>query len=666
MASLTIKPGGPLKGTLSVPGDKSITHRAIILSALAEGESMLTGYCRGEDCLNTMQAFRAMGIAIEETPRQLRIAGKGLWGLTEPERPIDCGNSGTGLRLLAGLLAGQEFFAVLTGDESLRRRPMGRIVNPLREMGAWIAGRKGGELAPLAITGRRLRGISYASPVASAQVKSSLLLAGLYAEGDTRISEPQRSRDHTERLFRHFGIPIREEGTAVIVPGRSAMGWAAVPELSVPGDLSAAAFFIVAASIVPGSELTIQGVGVNPTRTGILEILTEMGADIAVINRREMAGEPVADLQVRAARLHGIRLGAERIPQTIDEFPILCVAGAVAEGETVITGATELRVKESDRIASMAAELKKLGVPVTETPDGLIIRGRAGAPLQGALCTSYGDHRVAMSLAIAGLVADGPIQIEDTDCIDTSLPGFASLLAPLLPEPGMGPRANPGRAPQGVIAIDGPAGAGKSTVAKLLASRLGYRYLDSGALYRAVAWKVLTAGVAPDDEPAISRLLAGTRLSLTVSPTDVRILVDGRDVSRDIRSPEISRAASTVSALSAIREWLIPIQRQMAQAGGVVAEGRDMGTRIFPHADWKFFLQADLEVRAKRRQAEFAKAGHTVTFEDTLRELSQRDSQDRSRNLAPLVPATDARVVDTSGLSVDQVLERLLAEMQLA
>jgi 3-phosphoshikimate 1-carboxyvinyltransferase len=434
MASLTITPAGPLKGTISVPGDKSITHRAIILSALAEGDSVISAYCRGEDCLNTMRAFQAMGIQIEERLERLRVRGKGLWGLTEPAQPLDCGNSGTGIRLLAGLLAGQDFFTVLTGDESIRRRPMGRVVKPLRQMGATIAGRKGGELAPLAITGSRLRGLAYASPVASAQVKSSLLLAGLYAEGTTRVSEPRKSRDHTERLFRHFGIPVQENGFSVSIEGRPSVGWTGRPVV-VPGDLSAAAFFIVGATLVPGSDVTIASVGINPTRTGILDILTEMGADIQILNRREEAGEPVADIRARAAGLHGIRIGAEQIPQTIDEFPILCVAAALAEGETTITEAGELRVKESDRIATMAVELRKMGAVAEEMENGLIIQGlgskRTGR-LQGSTCTSYGDHRVAMSMAIAGLTAEGQTKIQDTACIETSFPGFESKLLELL------------------------------------------------------------------------------------------------------------------------------------------------------------------------------------------------------------------------------------------
>lgn len=438
MASLTTTPAGPLTGTIAVPGDKSITHRAIILSALAEGDSAISAYCRGEDCLNTMRAFQAMGIQIEERPEQLRVRGKGFWGLTEPAQPLDCGNSGTGIRLLAGVLAGQDFFTILTGDDSIRRRPMGRVVKPLREMGATIAGRKGGELAPLAITGSRLRGLTYTSPVASAQVKSSLLLAGLYAEGMTCVSEPRRSRDHTERLFRYFGIPVQEDGSTVSIQGRPSVGWAGKPVV-VPGDLSAAAFFIVGASLVPGSDVTVTSVGVNPTRTGVLEILTEMGASIQILNRRDEAGEPVADLRVRAASLHGIRIGAERIPQTIDEFPILCVAAVLAEGETTITGAGELRVKESDRIATMTTELRKMGAAIEETKDGLIIQGLGAAKtkrLRGAACTSYGDHRVAMSMAIAGLMAEGETRIQDTDCIETSFPGFESKLLELLTKNG--------------------------------------------------------------------------------------------------------------------------------------------------------------------------------------------------------------------------------------
>jgi len=321
---------------------------------------------------------------------------------------------------------------VLTGDESVRRRPMGRVVKPLRAMGAVIAGRKGGELAPLAVTGTRLHALTYDSPVASAQVKSSLLLAGLFAEGTTRITEPRLSRDHTERMFRHFGIPIGQDGRAVVLEGRPAAGWQGVPQMAVPGDFSAAAFFLVAASLVPGSDVLIRGVGVNPTRTGLLDLLRAMGADIQVREPREEAGEPVADLQVRTAALRGVTVQGEDIPRTIDEFPVLCVAAALAEGTTVIKGAEELRVKESDRIATMTAELGKMGAVVAETPDGMVITGSGGRPLRGATCASHGDHRVAMSMAVAGLLAEGQTTIQDTDCVETSFPGFEAKLLELL------------------------------------------------------------------------------------------------------------------------------------------------------------------------------------------------------------------------------------------
>ena len=439
MASLTITPGRPLKGTIAVPGDKSVTHRAIILTALAEGLSQVTDYCRGEDCLNTMRAFQSLGVRIEETPERLTVHGKGMWGLTEPFGPIDCGNSGTGIRLMAGLLAGQDFFTVLTGDESIRRRPMGRVVKPLRAMGATIAGRKGGELAPLAITGTRLKGMSYESPVASAQIKSSLLFASLYADGLTTISEPRLSRDHTERMFAYFGIPFHRDGCTVRIEGRPSIRWSG-KTVVVPGDLSAAAFFIVGASIVPDSDVTVLSVGMNPTRTGLLDILRQMGAHIEVLNPREEAGEPVADLRVRSMPLRGVQIGPEQIPQTIDEFPILCVAAAVADGETVITGAEELRVKESDRIATMAAELRAMGARIEERPDGMVIQGlgRKGAngTLTGATGASHGHHRVAMSVAIGALTAAQPTQIQDTACIETSFPNFDRKLLELLTDSG--------------------------------------------------------------------------------------------------------------------------------------------------------------------------------------------------------------------------------------
>jgi 3-phosphoshikimate 1-carboxyvinyltransferase len=367
-----------------------------------------------------------MGIPIQEGKKAgdpLRIEGKGLRGLSEPSSVLDLGNSGTAMRLLTGVLAGQGFFSVLTGDESLRRRPMLRVVAPLRQMGAEINGCDGGNRAPLAVCGRRLKGIAYALPVASAQVKSALLLAGLLADGRTVLTEPLPSRDHTERIFRGMGIPLAIKGSELSLdPPPEFSG----REIEVPGDFSSAAFFIVAATIVKNSELTIRNVGVNPTRTGLLDLLSEMGAEIRLENRRESNHEPVADLVVRSRPLRGIRVQPESVPKTIDEFPVLCVAAAVADGETVIRGAEELRVKESDRIRTITRELSKMGADLEERPDGLLIRG--GRKLSGARCAGHGDHRIAMALAVAGLAADGETTVEGAEWVDTSFPGFQSLL----------------------------------------------------------------------------------------------------------------------------------------------------------------------------------------------------------------------------------------------
>jgi 3-phosphoshikimate 1-carboxyvinyltransferase len=428
MSQYTIFPAkNPLRGTLSMPGDKSITHRAFILGALAQGHTRITGYSEGEDCLNTLRAIRELGAVVQEIPEGLQVTGKGLWGLHEPSTVLDCGNSGTGLRLLAGVLAGQNFFSVLTGDASLRSRPMGRVVTPLRQMGAVISGRRGGALAPLAIQGAGLQGVLYESPVASAQIKSCVLLAGLFAEGVTIVREPRRSRDHTERLLTYLDVPLQVEGCTVHLQGRPSFDG---KPIAVPGDISAAAFFMVASSIVPDSDILLTNIGLNPERTGILDILLEMGADITIANRREVSGEPVGDIHVRSAPLRGTTIGSDLIPKTIDELPILCVAAALADGKTRITGAQELRVKETDRIRAMATELARLHVDVEEQPDGLVIKGKS--VLRGASCQSYGDHRVVMSLAICGLVADSPVTIDDVECVETSFPGFQDKLLDLL------------------------------------------------------------------------------------------------------------------------------------------------------------------------------------------------------------------------------------------
>jgi 3-phosphoshikimate 1-carboxyvinyltransferase len=430
MSDLRIRPSRGLAGELTPPGDKSLSHRAVMFAAVAEGKTEITGFLAGEDTLNTAKAVRMLGITVEEHgPGSLMVHGKGLDGLAEPAGVLDLGNSGTGMRLLAGLLAGQDFFSVLTGDQYLVKRPMGRIVEPLRRMGAVIDGRSGGNLAPLAVrgAGRNVRPIDYLSPVASAQVKSAVLLCGLYAGGVTSVSEPHKSRDHTERMLRFFGVKVREEGLRVSMAGRQKLRTPGTLEL--PSDISSAAFFLVAASIVPGSDVLIRNVGVNPTRTGIIDILTSMGADIAMEKPREQAGEPVADLRVRYRKLRAAPVSGDLVPRAIDELPVIAVAAAHAEGTTVIRDAAELRVKESDRIATIAGELRKMGALVRELPDGMEITGRER--LTGAVCESHGDHRIAMSLAIAGLAASGETTVMDASWIETSFPGFERMLAEL-------------------------------------------------------------------------------------------------------------------------------------------------------------------------------------------------------------------------------------------
>jgi 3-phosphoshikimate 1-carboxyvinyltransferase len=418
------------QGTLTVPGDKSISHRAIILGALAEGLTEVTGCSRSEDCQRTLEAVRALGVEVEGWESEsLRIHGKGLRGLREPSDVLDCGNSGTTMRLLAGVLAGQPFLSILTGDASLRRRPMDRIVFPLRQMGAEIRGRARDTLPPLAVRGGGLRGMTYRSSVPSAQVKSAVLLAGLLAEGPTTVIEPIASRDHTERMLEACGQPVeRREREVTLVPS----GTLQANRISVPGDFSSAAFFLVAGLILPDSDLTIEGVGVNPTRTGLLDALQAMGGAIKVLAVDGSVGEPRARLRIGSSRLKGVSIGGDLIPRLIDEIPVLAVAAACAEGKTVIRDAAELRVKESDRIRTIAVELSRMGVHTEELGDGLIIHGGQG--LRGAPCQSYGDHRVAMALTVAGLRAEGETTISDAGCIRTSFPGFVEVFQGFVPD----------------------------------------------------------------------------------------------------------------------------------------------------------------------------------------------------------------------------------------
>ena len=413
----------PLRGELTVPGDKSIIHRAVIFGSIAQGRTRIFNLSGGDDNSRTVRAFKSMGVEIFPEGDALCIKGRGWDALSAPRGTLDCGNSGTTMRLLSGVLAGRPFTSGLDGDASLRQRPMRRIIDPLNSMGARITSKSGTGSAPLEIRGGTLKGIDYRLPVASAQVKSALLLAGLQAEGVTKLAEPQKSRDHTELMIQGFAGKIAIDCKSVAVQGGQTLSG---KDVRVPGDISSAAFFLVAAATLPGSQVLIRGVGCNPTRDGVIEVLRAMGATIELVDARIDTGEPVADLKVTGGQLKGVEVGSELSARTIDEYPILAVAGALAEGVTIFTGVKELRYKESDRIMAMTDGLRRLGVTVEEREDGMTIQGRRR--LHGASVRSFGDHRVAMSLAVAGLSSAGGVDIDDADCVDISFPGFFKLL----------------------------------------------------------------------------------------------------------------------------------------------------------------------------------------------------------------------------------------------
>ncbi len=433
---MTTSAKGPLKGTLKVPGDKSISHRAIMFGALAEGTTVVTNFLEGADCLSTIHCFRQLGIEIDYSAQEgnVSVHGNGLNGLKKPDEILDVGNSGTTMRLLSGILCGQSFPSIITGDASIQRRPMNRIMLPLRQMAADIKSQQENGCAPLYIntSGNKqsgssiLKGISYVSPVASAQVKSSILLAGLYAEGETSVTEPTLSRNHTELMLAEFGASIyTKDNTAVILPAPRLIG----RTVAVPGDISSAAYFIAAGLIVPNSEIIIENVGINPTRDGILKICKQMGADIRMENLRNASGEPVADLVIRHSELTGTEIGGAIIPTLIDEIPILAILACFAKGVTIIKDATELKVKESNRIDVMVDNLSRMGADITATEDGMVIRG--GKPLHGATIESHSDHRIAMSFAIAALMAEGETTITHPECVTISYPDFYSDISDL-------------------------------------------------------------------------------------------------------------------------------------------------------------------------------------------------------------------------------------------
>jgi len=641
---------------ITVPGDKSVSHRALMLGSIANGRTEVSGFLAGEDCLQTLAAMRAMGVSIEQAgPTEMVIDGVGSRGLKAPATSLDLGNSGTAMRLMAGLLAAQRFDSTLVGDESLTIRPMGRVITPLTQMGAAIDSDCDGT-PPLQIAGGvRLHGIDYEMPVASAQVKSAVLLAGLYASGTTRVTEPAVTRDHTERMLRSMGVQVASEGSRISLKGGQALSGCHV---KVPADLSSSAFVMLAALLAENADVLISNVGVNPTRTGVIDILQNMGADISLESPQLLGEEPVADIRVRSSKLRGSIIDPALVSLAIDEFPVLFVAAAAATGKTVFSGISELRVKESDRIAAMADGMRRLGIVVDESPDGAVVHG---GRFTGGIVDSFGDHRVAMSLAVAATIATGEVVVKNVDAVDTSFPGFVDCMASigaaiLAVEDVSQPNA---MAP--VVTIDGPVGSGKGTIARRVATTLGWHLLDSGALYRLVALSAERAGVAFDEAHSLAEVARAldVRFDSNEDGTE-RIWLAGDEVSRDIRTEETGAGASTVAQIPAVREALLERQRAFQQAPGLVADGRDMGTHVFTDAALKIFLTASAEERASRRHKQLKDKGMDVSLAALSRDIEDRDRRDSERSVAPLRPAEDARFLDSSGQSIEAVTQTVL------
>jgi 3-phosphoshikimate 1-carboxyvinyltransferase len=671
MSTLKVHSIQELNVDWKIPGDKSISHRAALLGSLTHGTCHVTNFLPSQDCLASLRAMQALGASIETIDEtSFLLTGRG-YRLESPLEPIDCGNSGTTMRLLSGILAGQQFTSRLTGDHSLHRRPMRRIANPLKKMGATVHCRGKDGRPPLDIEGADLSAIDYRTPIPSAQLKSCLLLAGLQAEGKTTVRESAPSRDHTERMLKHLSAAIATEKNCVHVYGRQPLQ---AEPIAIPGDFSSAAFWIVAGAALPGSRVRLQHVGLNPTRTALLNVLSRMGAVIHE-QMETIHLEPTGNVMVEGSgNLIGTEIGGNEIPNLIDEIPILTVAAALAEGTTIIRDAEELRVKESDRLAALATNLKAFGVEVKENPDGLEIHG--GRPLVGADVDSLGDHRIAMSAAIMGLFASGVTRVRNTACIATSYPGFTRHLAEVQQQQ---PRikvsfpvrkwirslkkssanGSPASTPEKkrpmntAIAIDGTAASGKSTVAKALAKELKFVYVDTGAMYRTYAWLANEKNMDPADRSAVKELIEETKLDISVRKGELILTVNGEDPEPHIRSEAVNQSVSKIASVPELREHLVNAQRAIRLDHPVVMEGRDIGTVVFTDTPHKYYIDADNEVRAKRRQDQ-----GQIDF------LSDRDELDKKRAAAPLVPAADARVIDSTHKTPDEIVSEILKELK--
>ncbi len=649
-----------ISGICTVPGDKSISHRSLMLSSQVVGITTIKGLLEGEDVIRTADALRAMGVSIKaHTDGTWKVEGVGVGGLRESSDVMDMGNSGTSTRLLMGLITPYPFTSFLTGDASLRKRPMKRVITPLEMMGARITSRGSGSL-PLALQGTEAPlPISYTLPVASAQVKSAIILAGLNTPGITTVIEKEATRDHTERMLRYFGWQIKtektNEGHVISIAGQQEP-----PRkdrmLDVPADPSSAAFLIVAALIVPNSDITISNVCLNPLRTGLFTTLEEMGADLTYLNSREVGGEDVADIQVKYSSLKGITVPASRAPSMIDEYPVLSIAASFASGTTRMEGLSELRVKESDRLSAIADGLTACGVFCKIEGDTLIVEG-AKKVAGGATIKTHMDHRIAMSFLVMGMACDKTVTVDDTTAIATSFPNFVQLMNSLgasikdsRAKKKIGSRPLPAKLPK-VIAIDGPAGSGKGTLARRLAEHLGYAYLDTGSLYRAVGLKLVYSDFDPHNKKAAM---------------EAALNIDEEDLANPrLRQERIGQAASIVSAYPEVRQILLDYQRNFAREhDGAILDGRDIGTVVCPDADLKIFITASLEARAQRRHREIEGEGIEVVYQSVLDNLRERDERDSKRDAAPLIPARDAVVIDTSDIDANEVFEKVMDVMR--
>lgn len=644
-------------GTVRVPGDKSISHRALLINAIAGGEARVRGILPSADVRATARVLRALGVPVPELSADLTLRSDGLRALRTPHEPLDCGNSGTTTRLMAGVVAGRVgLTANFVGDASLSRRPMQRIARPLTQMGARFVFEHGDGL-PMQVTGAQLESLTWRSEHASAQVKSAILLAAVSSGVASTVFEPTRSRDHTERMLAACGADI------AVLPDGARVG-ATRPlravDVDVPADPSSAAFFVALAALAQGGELVLPDVCLNPTRTGGFDILQRMGVSLRVSNERIVGGETIGTLIVRPGALHATVVRGDEVPRAIDELPLVACVAARALGETRITDASELRVKESDRIAAVVANLRAIGVEAEELPDGLVVRG-SERPLAGHVIT-HGDHRLAMAFGILGAIPGHRITIDDPACVDVSFPGFWSALERAVATTGRQPTPHAGAAVVAprrlVVAIDGPAASGKSSTSQWVAKRLGIRHVDSGAFYRALTALAVRSGEAPDGWTEDGVLAGAARVTLGLTDRSVVPLVDGERHEEELRGAAVTAQVSRVAVMPAVRAWVNDRVREAGASTDVVVDGRDIGTTVFPDAPLKVFLVADPWERARRRLVQ--RLGRKPTDGEIAvetEELVARDARDATQSR----PDPAAITIDTTSLTQEEQVERIVA-----